>query len=193
MNYYKSGKKLKTSKKGKRKNSNSYQIVVERQNFDWNNPSGEKASKETGTGKPKTVRKIIRESIQIIFVSLIILTLTVLTYFGLYNELSKLTISAPSVTVSSEGPAAEMYPESMGMYMILKDIYRNNRAVYKHVDREDRFIIFARSKEYGENGGFWYIANKLQADRGFIRSISEGDVIVPQKGWRYITKCKATR
>ena len=142
MNYYKSGKKLETSKKGKRKNSNSYQIVVERQNFDWNNPSGEKASKETGTGKPKTVRKIIIESIQIIFVSLIILTLTVLTYFGLYNELSKLTISAPSVTVSSEGPAAEMYPDSMGQYNIMGEVYLYDRAVYKHVDREDRFIIF---------------------------------------------------
>ena len=92
--------------------------------------------------KSKRVDKIFLESAQIIFVSLAILTLTVLTYLGLYNELSKLTISAPSVTVSSEGPAAKMYPESMGMYMILKDIYRNNRAVYKHVDREDRFIIY---------------------------------------------------
>ena len=74
--------------------------------------------------------------------SLITLTLTLLAYLGLYMELSKLTRPAQTLTVSSEGPAAEMYPESMGQYKILKDIYRNNRAVYKHVDREDRFIIY---------------------------------------------------
>ena len=72
-----------------------------------------------------------------------ILVLTILTYLGLYNELSKLTIAAPNVTVSSEGPAAEMYPDSMGQYNILRDVYRYDRPVYKHVDREDRFIIYA--------------------------------------------------
>ena len=92
--------------------------------------------------KSKRVDKIFLESAQIIFVSLAILTLTVLTYLGLYNELSKLTIAAPNVTVSSEGPAAEMYPDSMGQYNILRDVYRYDRPVYKHVDREDRFIIY---------------------------------------------------
>ena len=47
------------------------------------------------------------------------------------------------MTVSSEGPAAEMYPDSMGQYNVLREVYRYDRAVYKHVDREDRFIIFA--------------------------------------------------
>ena len=92
--------------------------------------------------KSKRVDKIFLESAQIIFVSLAILTLTVLTYLGLYNELSKLTIAARNVTVSSEGPAAEMYPDSMGQYNLLRDVYRYDRAVYKHVDREDRFIIY---------------------------------------------------
>ena len=124
--------------------------------------------------------------------SLIILTLTVLIYFGLYNELSKLTIAAPNVTVSSEGRAAEIYPDSMGQYKILKDIYRNNRAVYQHVDREDRFIMFRRNAERGDNGNFWYMTNDLEAVGGFIRSISEGGVIVPEKDWQYIHKCKAT-
>ena len=140
MNYYRSSKTLKASKKRKRKQL--FQVVIESQKFDWNNPSREKASKEIDETKLQTVCKIILESIQIIFVSLIILTLTVLIYFGLYNELSKLTIAAPNVTVSSEGPAAEMYPDYMGQYNSLRDAYVYNRAVYKHVEREDRFIIY---------------------------------------------------
>ena len=50
-------------------------------------------------------------------------------------------MAAQTVTVSSEGPAAEMYPDRMGQYNVLKQVYHNGRAVYKHVDREDRFII----------------------------------------------------
>ena len=57
-------------------------------------------------------------------------------------ELSKLTRPVQTVTVSSEGPAAEMYPDSMGQYDIMREVYRYDRAVYKHVDREDRFVIY---------------------------------------------------
>ena len=142
--------------------------------------------------KSKRVDKIFQESAKIIFVSLAILTLTVLTYLGLYNELSKLTIAAPNVTVSSEGPVAEMYPGSMGQYKILKDLYRSNRAVYKHVEREDRFIIFRKNRDLGDDGQFWYITNDLEAERGFIRGISGGEVTVSEKNWQYIHKCKAT-
>ena len=88
--------------------------------------------------KPKT-----RKLICLIFSSLIILTLTFLIYLGLWGELNKLTKEVQIVTISSEGPAAEMYPDSMGQYNILKEVYRYDRAVYKHVDREDRFIICA--------------------------------------------------
>ena len=80
--------------------------------------------------------------ISTIILSLIFLTLNFLTYFGLYGELSRLTMAAPNVTVSSKGPAAEMYPDYMGQYNILRDVYLHNRAVYKHVEREDRFIIY---------------------------------------------------
>ena len=59
-----------------------------------------------------------------------------------YYYLNSLTRPAQTVTVSSEGPAAEMYPDSMGQYDILREVYRYDRPVYKHVDREDRFIIF---------------------------------------------------
>ena len=73
---------------------------------------------------------------------MIILTLTFLTYLGLYTVLNKITSPVQTVTVSSEGPAAEMYPDSMGQYNILREVYRYDRAVYKHVDRKNRFLIF---------------------------------------------------
>ena len=74
---------------------------------------------------------------------MIILTLNFLTYLGLYFVLNNLTSPVQTVTVSSEGPAAEIYPDYMGQYNLLRDVYRYDRGVYKHVDREDRFIIFA--------------------------------------------------
>ena len=61
----------------------------------------------------------------------------------MYITLNNMTSAVQTVTVSSEGPAAEMYPDSMGQYNILRDVYRYDRPVYKHVDREDRFIINA--------------------------------------------------
>ena len=77
-----------------------------------------------------------------------ILTLTFLTYLGMYTVLNNMTRPVQTVTVSSEGPAAEMYPDSMGQYDVLRDVYRSDRAVYKHVDREDRFIIYrGRNKQ----------------------------------------------
>ena len=75
---------------------------------------------------------------------MIILTLTSLTYLGLYLVLNNMTSPVLTVTVSSEGPAAEMFPDSMGQYKVLRDVYPHDRyrLVYKHVDREDRFIIY---------------------------------------------------
>ena len=46
------------------------------------------------------------------------------------------------VTVRSSGPVAEMYPESLGQYNIIRDVNRNDHPVYKHVDRDDRFIVY---------------------------------------------------
>ena len=74
---------------------------------------------------------------------MIILTLTSLTYLGLYLVLNNMTSPVQTVTVSSEGPAAEMYSYSMGQYNLMRDVYRYDRPVYKHEDREDRFIINA--------------------------------------------------
>ena len=100
------------------------------------------------------MRKPIFRSIVIIFRSMIILTLTSLTYLGLYLVLNNMTSPVQTVTVSSEGPAAEMYPDSMGQYNLVKEVVRYDRAVYKHVYRDDRFIICAGN-----------IENKIQSKR----------------------------
>ena len=45
------------------------------------------------------------------------------------------------VRVSSSGPAAELYPDSLGEYRLLPDITHNDRPVFQHTARDDRFII----------------------------------------------------
>ena len=62
--------------------------------------------------------------------------------------LNNLTSATQTVTVSSEGRAAEIYPDYMGQYNVLRDVYRYNQAVYQHVDRDDRFIIYKGTSTY---------------------------------------------
>ena len=45
------------------------------------------------------------------------------------------------VRVNSSGPAAELYPDSLGEYRLLPDISHNNYPVFQHSARDDRFII----------------------------------------------------
>ena len=96
-----------------------------------------------------------------------------------------MTSPVQTVTVSSEGPAAEMYPDMIGQYNILRDVYFNDRAVHQHTERKDRFIM-----NNGSNS-FWYFTDKLSAEKGFIRNISlllnpSGDMFVPHQGWQYV-------
>ena len=46
-----------------------------------------------------------------------------------------------TVMVSSSGPAAELYPDSLGEYRLRSNFTFNNFPVYEHSDRDDRFII----------------------------------------------------
>ena len=43
--------------------------------------------------------------------------------------------------VTSSGPAAELYPDSLGEYRLLPDITHNDLPVFQHSARDDRFII----------------------------------------------------
>ena len=52
-------------------------------------------------------QQIYKRSVLIFVLSLFFLSLTFLAYLGLYTNLSKLVMAAETVTVSSEGPAAE--------------------------------------------------------------------------------------
>ena len=110
--------------------------------FEQNNSDKVGVGKEKEKLKQKPLSKMILRSLLIIFLSLIILTLTFLTYLGLYFELNNIAKAAHTVTVSSEGPAAKLYPDRMGKYIVLEEVYYNGRVVYKHAEREDRFIIF---------------------------------------------------
>ena len=57
-------------------------------------------------------------------------------------DLIKTDILYPdTVMVSSSGPAAELYPESLGEYKLRSNFTFNNFPVYEHSVRDDRFII----------------------------------------------------
>jgi len=45
------------------------------------------------------------------------------------------------VRVNSSGPAAELYPDSLGEYRLLPDITLNDYPVFQHSARDDRYII----------------------------------------------------
>ena len=69
------------------------------------------------------------------FLLLIILTIIYFTCFGCFFIVSGST--QQNITLSSSGLANETYPDSMGEYQPTEGGW------YRHVDREDRFIIFA--------------------------------------------------
>ena len=81
-------------------------------------------------------------------------TLTVTTHFEndvdirykINGEGEAQPIYPTIVRVSSSGPAADLYPDSLGVYKLLPDITHNDRPVFQHSARDDRFII--------QNGNF---------------------------------------
>ena len=81
-----------------------------------------------------TIFKLIR----LLFVILIIFTIIYFMCLGCLLVLNSNLARAPqTVTLSSEGPANEMYPDSMGEYQLAEE-----ENWYRHKDREDRFLMF---------------------------------------------------
>ena len=81
------------------------------------------------------------------FLLLIIFTIIYFTFFGCFLITYPSTVQ--TVALSSEGPAAEMYPESMGQYQLAEEVisrWVGKREWYQHRDREDRFLM------YNDNG-----------------------------------------
>ena len=89
---------------------------------------------------------LAKNTILIISILLIIFTIIYFTCFGCFLVLNNArTRIAQTVTLSSEGPASEMYPDSMGEYQLAGEEWSLGSGFinwYRHLDREDRFIMY---------------------------------------------------
>ena len=149
----------------------------------------------------------IKKFMKIISVLLIIFTTLYFTCFGCFLLLNDSTSwAAQTVTLSSEGAAYERYPDSMGEYQLTDEeieVIGGDGSFtvynwYRHVDREDRFLIYNRT-DYR-----WFITttnNTENAERP-IRSKTSGRIIYPEMDLEYfaiinipihIPKCTTVR
>ena len=89
---------------------------------------------------------LIKRLLTIFSVLLIIFTILYFTCFGCFLVLNDSTSwAAQTVTLSSEGGANEMYPDSMGEYQLAEEEIERFDVVYnwyRHKDREDRFLMY---------------------------------------------------
>ena len=94
---------------------------------------------------------MIKKLLKILSVLLIIFTVIFFTCFGCFLVLNDSTSwAAQTVTLSSEGPANETYPHSMGEYQLAEEEIEGwgvggSLTVYnwyRHKDREDRFLMY---------------------------------------------------
>ena len=94
---------------------------------------------------------LIKNFLKILSVLLIIFTIIYFTCFGCFLVLNDSTSwAAQTVTLSSEGPANETYPDSMGEYQLAEEEIQvwgvgGSLTVYnwyRHKDREDRFLLY---------------------------------------------------
>ena len=99
----------------------------------------------------KVDMSMIRKLILILFIILILFTILYFTCFGCFLVLNDSTSrAAQTVTLSSEGPANETYPLSMGEYQLAEEEIHGwgvggSLTVYnwyRHKDREDRFLMY---------------------------------------------------
>ena len=85
---------------------------------------------------------LIKNFLKILSVLLIVFTIIFFTCFGCFLVLNDSTSwAAQTVTLSSEGPANETYPHSMGEYQLAEEEIRGYNW-YQHHDREDRFLMY---------------------------------------------------
>ena len=159
---------------------------------------------------------MLKKFICIFFISMIIFTIIYFTCFGCFLVLNE--TPAQTVTLSSEGPANETYPESMGEYQLAEEEIQghgvgNSLTIYNwycHKDRQDRFLM------YNELGNIvchfmkffnislpldyhWYITHTNVSEKiwGVIRSEVSGHIIYPGLQWEYlpfnISNCTTVR
>ena len=96
--------------------------------------------------KTKIDLLLITKLLTILSILLIIFTIIYFACFGCFLVLNDSTSwAAQTVTLSSEGPANETYPHSMGEYQLAEEEIERFQAVYnwyRHKDREDRFLMY---------------------------------------------------
>ena len=83
---------------------------------------------------------MIKKLLKILSIFLIILTIFFFTCFGCFLVVNDTV--AQTVTLSSEGAANETYPDSMGKYKRNESDGGSSLEVYRHVEREDRFLLY---------------------------------------------------
>ena len=88
----------------------------------------------------------MKKLLEILSFLLIIFTIIYFTGFGCFLVLNDSASWAPqTVTLSSEGPINETYPDSMGEYQLAEEETEGFLTVlhwYRHKDREDRFLMY---------------------------------------------------
>lgn len=109
------------------------------------------------------------------------------------------------VRVNSSGPAAELYPDSLGEYRLLPDITHNDLPVFQHSARDDRFIIqngihnaFLLINNSNSFAGYhWFITHEISNSglREFSSFRAERGHLVTSQGWKYnkYPNCKTVR
>ena len=83
---------------------------------------------------------MIKKVMKILSVLLIIFSIMFFACFGCFLVLNDTV--AQTVTLSSEGAANETYPDSMGEYQQIESDGVGSLTVYRHVEREDRFLLY---------------------------------------------------
>ena len=82
---------------------------------------------------------MIQKFLKILSVLMIIFSIVFSACFGCFLVLNDTLVQI--VTLSSEGAAYEMYPDSMGEYQLAKgEIWGYNW--YQHKERDDRFLMY---------------------------------------------------
>ena len=83
---------------------------------------------------------MIKKFLKILSVFLIIFSIVFFACFGCFLVVNDTVVQ--TVTLSSEGAANETYPDSMGEYQQIESDGDVSLTVYRHVEREDRFLLY---------------------------------------------------
>ena len=90
--------------------------------------------------------------------------------------------------ISSSGPAAELYPDSLGDYYLLPypNTSHNDLPVYKHSVRDDRFIINI-IMEYGDISEHFMLITREISNSGLGEFLSVGKdrQMIDDLDWQY--------